>query len=172
MSIQTALPGIKAPRPTERDPRIRNRAIEFIMPEIIKWFQGEFVIESEVTNQLLDATSWNRDGYEIAKSLDTVHGWSPDSELVEILEGYWGALAHAEQKFVEEWVIANEIKLDLKVGDEVSISHPSLVKQYPGKWTIHDLRPETAEYAVHAEGQTEGSNYILKAEQVKIAPVV
>jgi hypothetical protein len=61
------------------------------------------------------------DGYQLARSLESYHCWSPNTGIVEHLDMAWHYVNEAHRKSVKEWVDANGIKADRKVGDPVRI---------------------------------------------------
>jgi len=44
------------------------------------------------------------DGYELARYLEEYHHYSPDSQLVDILEDAWGEITNAHDEAVWDWV--------------------------------------------------------------------
>lgn len=162
---------MKAPRPKEHEKAIREAAVALILPEVLAWLGEDAGDEESVKKDLLKATGWCLDGYEISKDLDQI-GWDPDAELVEIMDGFSFKVFEAHRNALKEWVIANNVTLSLRVGTIVTVPQ-KLAEKYPGTWTIARLEPETAQYAVaYPGGESNNGCYILNAEEVQPVPIV
>ena len=73
--------------------------------------------ERDRTRKALDdAFEYREDGYDAAKNLDSYHGWSPDAELVEVLDGFGSELWKAHRDAVAAWVKEYDITPMLAVG--------------------------------------------------------
>lgn len=83
-------------RPSIRDKEVIKVVASKLLDDVIKWleqsgettdFENDEEERNRVVEDLVDAieSSINGDGYEIAKQLDH-DGWSPDSDLVEVLD--------------------------------------------------------------------------------------
>lgn len=113
-----------------------------------------------------DVLKWthNSDGYELAKELDS-KGYSPDSILVSDLDHISWDARRIEQRYIEQWVIDNGLKLDIAIGTEVKYNEWGN-KFKVGKIVKH--YPETLQYGVRTPEQSETSNYIVNAEKVTL----
>jgi hypothetical protein len=145
----TVLFDVGRPRPKSNDPSILAAAMKEFLPSVLKWLEdkGETMPESEIQDvqeQLEEAlTPFNSDGYERARELERT-GWSPDSELVEILDGWDGALYSAHYKAERQWVIDYGIKPQLSAGQRVKAKHGDEIIE----GTIKDVQNATAHYSI------------------------
>jgi hypothetical protein len=154
-------------RPHSQDRRIRERAADLLMPEIIRWLGDDWREEQsdEYRKDLIDALNCSdADGYALAVHLERHSHWSPNAELVEILDSF--PVWNAEQEAVKEWVAANQVKPKLGVG--------SFVKYGNVTGVIVAIHSETAEYVVqtdawlanHPDQQGKCGGYVLAFEKV------
>lgn len=94
------------PRPTRRDPDVIQAAANQLAPDVFKWCgDGDTTLE-DITTDLVKALRWKTDGYELARELDD---YSPDAELVEILDKADILIHAAQRKACEEWVKSTRI---------------------------------------------------------------
>lgn len=103
-------------RPTKHTPAVRAKAIDSMLEDVMK---HEAIGEDErdrTRKALDDAFEFRDDGYEAAKNLDSYHGWSPDADLVEVLDGFSSDLWKAHREAVAAWVKEYDIKPALKIG--------------------------------------------------------
>lgn len=112
------------PRPDEFHDLVVRRVVEEVLQEVMDWqgSTGEFNDDEdaaeEVRKDLLEAISYGDDGYGICRDLDS-SGWSPDSELVDILDNLeWHAVTRAA---VKRWVLDNQVAPRLAVGAPVKV---------------------------------------------------
>lgn len=91
----------RPPRPSDRDPGPREAAIRQILPEVLRWGQGD--LEEDRARSDLQACL-QRDGYGFARRLQDSFGWNPDAELVEILDNVdlQGAVLDATASWVQD----------------------------------------------------------------------
>jgi hypothetical protein len=94
------------PRPLRRDTEVVRAAAEKLAPQVLAWCQDETADLAVITADLVKAIRWNDDGYDIAKSLDD---YSPDAELVEILDAAGMLVTTAWEAACREWVTAHNI---------------------------------------------------------------
>lgn len=93
-------------RPRRSSPEIKEMAARKLVAN--NWDGFESYINSgdtqeDVVQEILSATKYGaEDGYEIAKELDG-NGWTPDSGLVDLLEGYCHHLWEAENEAQRAW---------------------------------------------------------------------
>lgn len=108
----------------------------------------------------------NDNGYEIAKAFED-EGFSPDAELVEILDSVSFSKHQIQDKFIKDWVKNNNIKLDYEVGQKVKaqLSKPlGLIE-----CEIVKLYPESLQYGLWCEqlGWEKGTGHrLVNAENV------
>lgn len=146
LPVQTRLFAKEYPkRPGRHEEAITKRAVEMLLPEVRNWLGDE--ADERILTDLIDAAKYGNDeGYELARSLER-RGYSPDAELVEILDSMTLCRYEAHKKAVAAWVRAHDLRLDLAIGSPVSLVVSG--KNQVGE--IRDLRPETAEYVVFIE---------------------
>lgn len=106
---------MKPHRPKKSDPRILNSVAYAISHEIQKWAYNLTV--EDIQQDLLIAIQENEDGYQIAKELENL-GYSPDSDLVEILSKVSVTKNKVYNQLCREWLIDNQIQ-EPKINGEV-----------------------------------------------------
>ena len=152
------------PRPTCSTPAVREKAMADFWPEVLKWLHpldpGEG--EERMRKQLEQALEWDRNGYDVAKTLDH-HGWCPDAELVELLDGWSWYVDVAEDAATKAWVKDCCIAPKHCIGDVVT-----------GKWGMEmitgkvvEVYHDTARYVIRRECDKPTEGAILKFEDVK-----
>lgn len=111
--------------------------------------------DNEVANckrQLADAVA--SEGYEFARNLERSHDWSPDSELVEILDGY--STHEAEAECIQEWIDANGAQPKHAIGTKI-ILPAEWIKRRTSKNAVGQMIGEllpahsAGKYLVHIE---------------------
>lgn len=130
-------------RPDFNHPKIKETALRAILPEVIEWMgdEGQLHSEQEILDDLIKCSDMFSDGYEIAKKLERVCGWSCDSELVEILNDVAHQFHNACDELQAQWVEKHQITLDKPVGTVVT---------YKGnEGTITRLEVTRAKYIVN-----------------------
>lgn len=112
----------KPTRPKHNDPAIVQAAIEKMKDRVWRWTQQDgpdaYITEANVLTDLTRACSHRNDGYDIAHDLDS-RGWSPDAELVDILDNFGMYKSTAFVKAQEEWVKSNGITPPFIAGTKV-----------------------------------------------------
>jgi len=99
-------------RPDRNGDDIRKEVAKALFPKVAQWLKsaGDDVVEEEIIADLEKALKWgDKDGYELAKDLDG-QSWTPDSELVNMLDEASGIRYSLHQKACEKWVIENNIQ--------------------------------------------------------------
>lgn len=128
-------------RPGRSDDAISKRAAELLLPAVQEWLGEE--ADDRTLPELIKATRIYDEGYEIARALE-MRGYSPDAELVEILDDMSYCRYQAHEEAVKDWVKAHDLSLDLSVGTAVSIVVNG--KFHTGE--IRDRKEATAQYTV------------------------
>lgn len=156
-------------RPVKHDDAVSRAAAKEIAPQVKEWLNDEDTSLDTIESDLVKALKYNSNGYEIAKSLDSHNGYSPDAELVEILEGCSYAKSKAHDKLCREWVTANGIK-ELPMQTRVTWSRKPeagvgvVTKNYPeGKSTV-----SFAALGHVADGQMGCHGYVVEWEQLTV----
>lgn len=141
------IPGAVA-RPTSKTPAVRDNALRKILPEVLKWGRQNGDPDEDEERVLEDIgkalNGWN-DGYEAARALER-YGWSPDAELVSILDCF--STYSTEQEAVKAWVKETEPQPTFKLGDKV-FKKVRFGTNIQGE--IVKIYPETAQYLVRGE---------------------
>lgn len=107
------------PRPKTSDPAIIRKAAELLAPEVADWC-GDGTPAEELIPVLEKAMRWRRNGYELARELDS---YEPDAQLVEILDSAEHLKSRAKEKACEEWVKAEGLEpppIDSEVTDSTN----------------------------------------------------
>lgn len=157
----------KSPRPTFNE-AMRLELAKEIGKEVFDWCNGDTPLEDCISD-CNDIFKYhvNDNGYELAKEFED-KGYSPDPQLVEILDGVWSAQSDLIRKAVKKWVIEDKIEPTIEVGASVIVQYGH--KKVEG--VITGTYPETAEYKVMipSEGMTlEGSKRaIIKYENAEL----
>lgn len=94
------------PRPKMDDEVVVKESFRLLAKQVIRWGGQDDDID-EVAELLEDCKDDN--GYEFARNLERDHGFSPDADLVEILEGYFGCLHSAHRAAVAKWREVNQV---------------------------------------------------------------
>jgi hypothetical protein len=174
------LEGAAPPRPTRYDPRVISAAIDKLAPNVLDWADDPSVELEDVTSDLTKAMKsvpFRDDGYTIAKAMEDQCGYSPDAQLVEILDRAGWEMYDAHKALEREWVTDWDIKLKHAVGDAVKFEMNR--QAYEG--VICETDPALAEYTVSVPdeghighlpkpdrpGMGGTTGYVVKAEWVK-----
>lgn len=157
----------KSPRPVFND-EIRLELAKQIGKEIFEWCNGETPLEDCVSD-CNDIFKWHvsENGYVLAKEFED-RWYSPDANLVEILDSVWSEQNELIRQAVKKWVIEDDIKPQFEIGKSVIVQYG--LKKVEG--IITDIYSETAEYIVAiSEGMTplDGSiRAIIKYENAEL----
>jgi hypothetical protein len=152
-------------RPGRYEDEISKRAAELLLPAVQRWLGSE--ADERTLPELIKATRIYDEGYEIARALE-LRGYSPDAELVEILDGMFLFRLQAHEEAVKNWVKAHDLRLDLAPGAAVSI----VVNGKPHIGEIRSRNEATAEYTVmvptlgHVRDGTGTNGLIVGFEKV------
>lgn len=99
-------------RPSIHDELIIEKVSQAIAPRIRKWLDAEESVDEDkqtvehIAAEIAEAIRFNDDGYEIASELERSHGYSPDSELVRILDGVSLTKLRSLREACEAWVVS------------------------------------------------------------------
>lgn len=111
------------PRPARTAPEVLARAAREVADRAIEWLGDDFNGDREqVENHLIETLRYygHDGGYQMAKHLESLH-WSPDSELVEMLDEAEFRIDDAHRAVVRAWVQDHSITVGWKIGDLVTI---------------------------------------------------
>ena len=141
----------KEPRPTFND-EMKSELAKVIGKEVFEWCNGETPLEDciEDTKNIL-RYNINGNGFEIAKDYDD-KGYSPDAELVEILDDVCYKASTILEAAVKKWVVEDKIEPQLEIGTLCVVKY--------GRKTLEGIidgyKKETAQYKVviESEGMT------------------
>jgi hypothetical protein len=133
------------PRPKRHDKAILRQAAEALVPEVEEWI-GESISDQE--RERLVSTLASRcgdDAYDIARELER-DGYTPDSHLVEILDGFDTYRIHAEA--VRVWIAETGAAPKLAIGATVAI--PARMREHEGVvGEIAAINERSGEYTIY-----------------------
>ncbi len=153
-----------APRPVWGD-KIRKELAEIVGGEIRMW-DGGLVDSLErcigYIYKLLERHP-NEDGYRLARALECDEGFTPDTELVDILDGVQYKKYELIGKAVKEWVKKYALTLDFEVGQKVLATVNRRGKVETSEFEVVKLYPETMQYGLWNEslGYSEREGCLL-----------
>lgn len=129
-------------RPSTLDKAVIADAVKGILDDVLAWLESDEGAGAdervEVERQLVDAAEYACDGFDIAYRLKSHHYWTPDAELVEILDGFDLNLIRCRDRHITEWVKRNNITVDYAIGDLVKFKYPDQAKYTGGEVTRID----------------------------------
>jgi len=137
--------------PRDNDEVVVKHAIQEILPQVATWLRNngeDDADQASVVADLLQAVRRSSDGYDIARTLERHLHWSPDSELVEILEGFSTYSAH--RKALKAWVANHGVVATFGVGDR------ALWRGRPGE--VRAVDPETTLITFLPDDKRHSSN--------------
>jgi len=150
-------------RPTCKTPAVREKALRGILPDFVEWLKEDCEDEASILKDLGDVLNGWNDGYQAARDLEHI-GWSPDSELVEILDSF--SEYRARDEAVKAWVKEVQPKPAFKLGDRVIWKRQ--IKSVQG--TITKIYSETAQYIVSESGDAPGCGTYVNWEDAEAMP--
>jgi hypothetical protein len=129
------------------------------------WCNNETSLE-DCIESARKVLKWNRgeDGYQLAKEFED-EGFCSDSDLVSELELVELESEKILKKFIEKWVVDNNLKLDLPIGQKVTAK---LNRKDEEEFEIVNLRPETMRYGLWNEklGEKGKRSYLVDFEKI------
>lgn len=133
------------PRPKSYDKAFTEAACREILAEVQSWI-GEPCDADEILADLVRCA--DPEAYRFARNLEDRCGYDPDTDLVDILEGYSTYEPH--RAAVKAWVSENGISVPYETGQEVMLR---------GRLSrIVNIKTETAEIVVQPV-EPDGRNY-------------
>ena len=100
-------------RPHRNDSATLKKAALAIFPKVVEWLKGNddyFETDNDyLLEDIVNASFGETDAYQIAKNLDA-NGWSPDAELVDILDTIFTEQYHAREAAEKQWVKDNGLQ--------------------------------------------------------------
>lgn len=153
-----------APRPVWGD-KIRKELAEIVGGEVYMW-DGGLVDSLErcigYIYKLLERHP-NDDGYRLARGLECDEGFTPDTELVNILDCVQYKKYELIGKAVKEWVKEYALTLDFEVGQKVLATVNRRGKVKTSEFEVVKLYPETMQYGLWNEslGYSEREGCLL-----------
>lgn len=115
---------IRIPRPTLKTIDA-VKALRKVAEEINDWSEERTDVDelaSELENSIGIDDFYRENGYELAKALEKKFGYSPDLELVELMDGASWHIKEALKEEVKKWVKDCWIKPKYKIGDMVEMA--------------------------------------------------
>lgn len=108
--------GKPPPRPQRHSMAVCRRAAEMMTKQLAEWLE-EKALDERALDQVAEALRYDHDGYGRARHLESRYYWSPNSELVEILDN--DALYGAHEEAEREWVKLTGATVPLPDGAKV-----------------------------------------------------
>lgn len=136
-------------RPKQDDPRVNERVFAAIMPEIRVWLGKEYREDADEQIRGMLKDSWADDGYKLARWMERKCNWSPDTGLVDILEGVEGERFKAHREIVAEWVAGSGRQPTYAMGSAVQYEGAA------GKIVGVDLKHGTYTVCIPSKGHVE-----------------
>lgn len=117
-----------------------------------------------IIDDLMNHAVRHQDGYELAKKLDDRCGWTPDSSIVEVLDGWSSLYSESVERTEKEWFAANPIAQPMPIGARVTFGWQSEIGVIDG---IYEHGP--GKFLIKVEGDKHGptSRRIVNFEDVK-----
>lgn len=123
--MTTFLPGTfkDKTRPTRWTPEVKVAIVKSILPKVLEWLEDSSLENEKIIEEL--AKTIDTDGYAWASKLARLYYWSPNSELVDILDGadFYSTFQEAQ----ETWVIDNNLTPKFSTGCSVKVVYKALV---------------------------------------------
>lgn len=147
-------------RPDLKDESLTEEVARNLLPLVLQWAegQGDTVDADEHTLRCLMTClkdCQEADGYKMAKTLEWVFAWTPDSKLVRILDNAPHLKQDLYDERIEAWVLDNKVHPDLDVGTPVTVETPS--GDFHGE--IQAVHHKQARYQVVGGGRILGVPY-------------
>lgn len=135
-------------RPTWDD-EMRKELAQIVGKQVNQWCNNETPLEDciETADKILQYHS-NDNGYEIAREFER-EGFSPDSDLVDILDSVYFDKNDILDKQVKKWVIENELKPQLVKGQKVIAN---IARKGEVECEVVEVYPDTMTYGLWYEG--------------------
>lgn len=123
--FKTELPQPKplAKRPSRLDDSVRAAAAKKLAPEVLRWAKSagdDLLLLEDVEADLTKVLGYSTNGYELAKDLEDSH-YSPNTELVEILDNAFVHLRQAHTEACIQWLENNPMPSP-EIGSQVTHS--------------------------------------------------
>ena len=137
-------------RPTWND-EMKKELAKIVGKQINEWCNNETLLDDciESAEKVLEYSS-NDNGYELAKAFDD-EGFSPDSELVELLDSVCYDKSKIQEDFIKKWATENSLNLTLVEGQKV-IAKFFRKGENECECEIVKIYPETMRYGLWYEG--------------------
>lgn len=140
---------LKLNRPVWNDEMVKELA-QIVGEQVYEWCNDEPLEDCiEISEKILKWHS-NDNGYELAKEFED-EGFSPDSNLVEILDRVSYDRSKILESFIKKWVVENDLKLELIEGQKVIAK---FVRLGDLECEIVALYPETLKYGLWNESMS------------------
>lgn len=153
------------PRPSRTDKIITKQVAEKLLPDFARWMKTDDaeVDQDDLLSDLIKALGYDDDGYEIARNLDH-NGYSPDAELVGILDaaGDYRRNIHSEAR--KAWVAATNLQ---PVPIDTKVRWPGKPTAGVGVVTKNHLDGKST-VSFPNLGHARGSGYVVEWEELKI----
>lgn len=155
-------------RPSRTDKPITKQVAEKLLPAFAQWMKtddDDTRQQDDLLDDLTKALDYDDDGYEIARNLDH-SGYSPNAELVGILDAAGGYRRNIHSEACKAWVATNNLQpipLDTKVRWPY--------KPAAGVGIVTNNHPDgRSTVSFPSLGHTRSSGYVVEWEELKIEP--
>ena len=142
---------IRIPRPTLKTIDA-VKALRKVAEEISDWEGDGYdvdVLASELEDSIGIDDFHRENGYTLAKALEKEFGYSPDLELVELMDGASWHIREALKEDVKKWVKDCWIKPKHKIGDTVEVTFFNEKTGVSVSGEITGIHEDTAEYLLY-----------------------
>ena len=121
-------------------------------------YQGNDFNDHDDANALAKCGDMHKNGYELAKELESRHFWDIDAEIVDILDGHSRTLEQHRNKDVQAWADENNIEPPIPLFTRVKRVGfgRSITGTIKG---IYDSRP--CSYKVKEDGCENETRYVI-----------
>lgn len=132
---------------------------EFIASVAAKFCEREGWDEDQADDLARVCRHAHMDGYELAKELDTICGWSPTAQDVETLDNFGHEVREAHRQACIAWARENDVQPPLPIGTMTTRGEITGISEYDG-----------ATYLVREPGGKEPTRRLLiRFEDARIA---
>lgn len=135
-------------RPIIFEKPILDKAVKILAVKVKDWLGGrnhdDRSIE-QIEKELDESIVLDKNAYQTARVLECCHGYSPDVKLVNILDSFMEIIQRQHDEAVAEWVKANNINPEFKIGDTVYVAIEGIMQN----GEILGIVPETGKYLIN-----------------------
>jgi NOL1/NOP2/fmu family ribosome biogenesis protein len=134
--------------------------------EVFQWGRPETNLDEvyeDIKRILQDDYDFHENGYELARKLEDL-GYSPDTELVEILDSVSYKMYIEIDEATKKWVITDNITPEFEI--ETEVYYTKNKKQISG--IIKKIFVDDAKYGIYSEGMEKNSLAVIPYENCSL----